>query len=59
MEAVRELPWEPGEALRGGNLSQLGDVEIHDGPAALEVQAERVNGRAEALLPDKLFPLAL
>ena len=37
----------------------FGDVEIHDGPAALEVQAERVNGRAEALLPDKLFPLAL
>ncbi len=28
VEAVRELPWEPGEALRGSNPPQFGEVQV-------------------------------
>ncbi len=56
--ALRELPWEPGP-LRGSNLSQFGDVDIRNGPAALKAQAERVFGRMTVFLADEFFPLLL
>ncbi len=43
--ALRELPWEPREALRGGNPFQFDDVQVHHRLAALETQAERIIGR--------------
>jgi len=40
------------KALRGGELFQFGQVDIHDSSAALKIEADRIIGRVEVLLPE-------